>query len=174
MKHAIFMLLGVLVLSLVSCGAPRQGSPPTGPGSGGDLSLLFKYGVGAKNVLDTAEGTFTRDMIVDPAKKVSLRLTREELHRISAKMDEIDFWSYPDVLEFETPADGVVTMVTPYTSYYFRAVRSGTVKELSWDDRYSDQTARATMLRYLFALIRGTVESKAEYKALPEPRGGYM
>jgi hypothetical protein len=174
MKHAILMFLGVLMLSVISCAAPLQRSPPTGSGSGAGLSLVFKYGVGAKNVLDTAKGTFTRDMIVDPAKKVALRLTGEELDRVSARMDEIDFWSYPDVLQFETPADGVGRMVTPFTSYYFRAERGGTVKELRWDDQYFDQTVPATRLRDLIALIRGIIESKEEYKALPEPRGGYM
>ena len=155
MKNSILMLLGVLMLTLVSCAivACRRHRQP-GSASGAGLSLVFKYGVGAKNVLDTAKGTFTKDMIVDPARKVALRLTAEELDRISAKMDEIDFWSYPDVLRFETPADGVVTMVTPYTSYYFRAERGGTVKELRWDDQNVDQAVPATRLRGLIALIR--------------------
>ena len=142
MKHSILMLLGVLMLSVISCVAPLPPATPTGSGSGSGLSLVFKYGVGAKNVLDTAKGTFTKDMIVDPAKKVALRLTAEELDRISAKMDEIDFWSYPDVLRFETPADGVVTMVTPYTSYYFRAERGGTVKSCAGTTRIAIKRSR--------------------------------
>jgi hypothetical protein len=140
------------------------------------FSLVFEYGVGGsptKNVLDTSRGTFTKDMVVDPPITVKLSLAESELVRIRTNMDEIDFWSYPDILEYEIPADGGYS-VTPYGSYYFRAKSGLTVKELGWDDEHGDQSTQAVKLRELIRLIQDIIQSSDEYKALPEPRGGYM
>jgi hypothetical protein len=173
MRRIVYSSLILLALMLISCGPSLGGTRQDTPAPE-SLTLVFKYGVGAKNVLDTARGTFTKDMIVDPSITVDLRLTREDLDRIAARMDETDFWSYPEVLEYEIPADGMIRAVTPYSSYYFRAQRAATVKELTWEDEHADQSGRATRLRELTVLIREIIESRPEYKALPEPRGGYM
>ncbi len=61
------------------------------------FNLIFKYGVDAKNILNTFEGTYTKDMIPDPPIATKLSLTREELDTIYKKMVDIDFFSYPDV-----------------------------------------------------------------------------
>jgi hypothetical protein len=121
-------------------------------------------------VLDTGKGMFTKDMVVAPSNTIRLNLTREELDRVRAKMDEIDLWNYPDVLEPEAPAYSV----TPYASYYFTVKKAGAVKELRWEDAYGDRGLAATRLRELTVLIREIIESKPEYKALPPPSGGYM
>ena len=123
-----------------------------------------------KSVLDTARGTFTKDMVVDPPITVDLELSGEALARIEDKMDEIDFWSYPDILERESPQYSV----TPYATYYFKVQRGTEVKELRWDDDCGDRGDRAVKLEELITLIREIIESTDEYKALPEPRGGYM
>ena len=130
---------------------------------------------GAKNVLDTAHGTFKRDMVTAPSVTTKLQLTEEEdLTGIRDKMDKIDFWDYPDVLEYEPRADGLTVMVTPYTSYYFKATMGKVVKEVTWENEYLDESPRAVALKELAQLIQQIIESTPEYKALPQPRGGYM
>jgi hypothetical protein len=173
LRKAPILLVGMLALVFMSCGPAIEGAPQGNPEG---FSLGFEYGVGGsptKNVLDTARGTFTKDMIVDPPNTVKLSLGENALIRIRAKMDEIDFWSYPDILEYEIPPDGGYS-VTPYGSYYFRAKRGSTVKELRWDDEHGDQSDRAGKLRELIRLIQVIIESTDEYESLPEPRGGYM
>ena len=175
MRRLVLPIFGLLALLLSSCGSPVEGSPQQGSTSG--FNLVFKYGVGGaptKNVLETARGTFTRDMILDPPVTVKLKLSEDDLKRIRDKMDEIHFWDYPDVLGYEPPPGGLTRMVTPYPSYYFRAERGGVVKELRWDDQHADESERAVKLRDLTVLIREIVESKPGYEELPEPRGGYM
>lgn len=173
MRRVPILLVGVLALVFMSCRPAIEGAPQD---NAEGFSLVFEYGVGGsptKNVLDMSRGTFTKDMVVDPPITVKLNLGENELVRIRAKMDEIDFWSYPDVLEYEMPPEGGYS-VTPYGSYYFRAKRGLNVKELRWDDEHGDQSARAVKLRELIRLVREIIEFTDEYKALPEPRGGYM
>ena len=175
MRRVALPIFGLIALLLSSCGAPVGGSPQQGSTSG--LNLVFKYGVGGaptKNVLDTASGTFTKDMIMDPPVTVKLKLSGDDLNRIRSKMDEIGFWDYPDVFEPEPRGEGM--MVTPYSSYYFKVERDGAVKEVTWENQYLylDESLRATNLKELAQLIWGMIQATDEYKAFPEPRGGYM
>ena len=73
----------------------------TPPPSQSNFNLIFQYGVGARNELNTFEGTYTKDMIMDPPITVNLTLSKEELDIIYQKMIEINFFGYPD--EFSVP-----------------------------------------------------------------------
>ncbi len=178
LRRIAVTLAVIATLSLVSCGQAVESQSPKGS-TAESFSLVFKYGVGGaptKNVLDTARGTFTKDMIVDPPATVKLKLSEDDLDRIRSKMEEIHFWEYPEVLEPEPRADGTGMAVTPYSSYYFKVERNGAVKEVTWENQYlySDETSRAKNLKDLAQLIWGIITSTDEYKVLPEPKGGYI
>jgi hypothetical protein len=113
-------------------------------------------------------------MVMDPSITVELSLTEAELDRIYQKMAEIDFFDYPD--EFSVPVEEgeLVTIVTPYSSYYFKVEYDSAVKELRWEDEIVNPDEKAERLRELIQLIRDIIESKEEYKELPAPTSGYM
>ena len=160
------LALIVAVVGLAGCATP--------PAETSGFNLIFKYGVMAKNELNTFEGIYTKDMVMDPSITINLSLTEEELDRIYQKMVEIDFFDYPD--EFSVPVEegGLVTMVTPYSSYCFKVEYDSTVKELRWEDEIMNPNDEANKLRELIQLIRDIIESKEEYKELPAPTSGYM
>lgn len=110
-------------------------------------------------------------MVTDPPITTKLLLTSEELKSIYTKMNEINFFSYPDV--FTVPVGAEVGIITPFNSYYFKVRHGSEIKELSWDDEITNQNIDADKLRELIKYIRSIVESKMEYKKLPPPRGGY-
>lgn len=139
-----------------------------------NFNVIFKYGVGAKNILDSFQGTYTKDMILDPSITVPLSLSREEMDRIYQKMVEIDFFSYPDKFSISVPPGELTGMVTPHSSYYFKVQYSSRVKELWWEDEITNKDEKADKLRGLIKLITDIVESKDEYKKLPRPRSGYL
>lgn len=164
MKRSIIFVTAIcLLFTSIGCNPPAHDN----------FGLIFKYGVTAGNVLNTFEGTYTKDMVIDPPIRVSLSLTEEELDTIYQKMLEIDFFNYPD--EFSvTPTEGLVGIVTPHTSYYFKVIYDSKVKELWWDDEITNPDTKADKLRELIELIKGIIHSKEEYKKLPEPKGGYV
>ena len=143
------------------------------PAEVSNFNLIFKYGVTARNALNTFEGTYTKDMIMDPSITVELSLTEEELDKIYQKMLDVDFFNYPDEFSVSVSPLGLTKMVTPYSSYYFKVEYDSTVKELSWDDEIVKRDEKADRLRELIRLIRDIIESKEEYKQLPEASGGY-
>ena len=160
------MALVVAVLGMVGC------SPS--PSAQSDFNLIFKYGVGAKNELNTFEGTYTRDMISDPSITVPLSLTEEEQDRIYKKMVEIDFFDYPEEFSVSITAGERVGIVTPHSSYYFEVEYDSKIKTLWWEDNIINEDEKADKLRELIQLIKDIIESKDEYQKLPEPKSGYM
>ncbi len=168
MKTILTIIALILVVGLIlpaSCNSPDARTPPY-------FNFVFKYGVTLRNELDTFNGTYTKDMILAPSITTNLSLTSEELSQILAKMEEIDFFNYPDV--FEVPQGELTQVVTPYSKYYFKVRYGSDTKELRWDDEILNPKEQADRLRELISLIRGIIESKDEYKKLPEPKGGYL
>ena len=169
MKRRQIIIVLVLVAALL--GTAGCSAPPPSPSN---FNLIFKYGVGARNELNTFDGTYTKDMIMDPPITVNLSLSREELDRIYHKMIEINFFGYPDEFSVSIPPGQSVGMVTPYCSYYFRVEYNSKVKELWWEDNIINQDEKAEKLRELIKLIKDIIESKEEYKKLPSPSSGYL
>jgi len=138
------------------------------------FNFVFKYGVTAGNELDTFHGTFTKDMVMDPAITIELVLSAEEMDSVYQKMAEIDFFNYPDEFSVDVPEGAIKTEVAPYSTYSFRVTYGGKTKELLWHDKITNSDEKADKLKELINLIRNIVESKEEYKNLPEPGSGYL
>ena len=96
------------VLALSGCSGLGGHDPSPSPTSTGSTleGLVFAFGPGAKNVLDTTRGAFTKDMILASPITVPMTLTGEEMARIARKVDEIGFFSYPRVYKTRETAGG--------------------------------------------------------------------
>lgn len=132
-----------------------------------DFQVRLEWGVGAKNVLDTTAGTFTKDMVLDPAITIELGLTREEMSEIYQRLRDIDYWAYPTSLSNEGLA------VTPSSRYVLRVSGEGLGHYVAGDDWWVGHSLQVVAIFKLVERIRQMIEEKDEYKALPEPRGGY-
>ena len=135
-----------------------------------DFNITFRYGVGAKNVLNTFEGTYTKDMVVDPSITVNLSLTKEEKQRIYQKMNNTNFFDYPGY--FPQRKDRIVT---PSSDYRLKVEYDSKIKEVSWDDNslFEDENIEKG-LNEIKGLILEIIEVKEEYKKLPAPKGLYL
>jgi hypothetical protein len=139
-----------------------------------DFNMIFKYGVAAKNELNTFSGTYTKDMIMEPSITANMTLSQQELDIISRKMIEIDFIDYPDIFSIEVAPGEAVGQRIPYPSYFFRVEYNSQVKELFWEDKIINESEEADRLRELIRLIIDIIEAKEEYQNLPSPKGGYI
>ncbi len=137
--------------------------------------FILKYGIGA-NVLNTFDQTFTKDLICDSAVSTSLRLTSEELDTIKLEMERVQIFDYPE--NFAPPLSDHPSkderIVSPSMEYYFKIQLGNNIKEITWHDTNASETNMAKRLRALVSKIRKIIESKKEYKMLPEPRGAYQ
>ena len=166
--NLIFILFTVSVLNHCSSGVD-EGLFECNP-ENNTINFIFKYGVTSKNILNTNDCSYQKDLVQDPPVTTNLKLTTEELDSIFSKMLSIDFINYPDT--FYVIRDPAVE-ITPSIKYYY-LVESDTInKELYWNDSVADADTLADKLRYLNNYIIEIIESKKEYKELPEPSGGY-
>jgi hypothetical protein len=170
MKKAwlIIAVLTLIAMLPAMTGCDKQTTEKSG------FNLIFKYGVTAKNELDTFKETYTKDMIADPSITIKLPLSEEEMNRIYQKMVEIDFFSYPEAFKVTVPAGELTSMVTPFSSYHFTVEYNSQIKKLSWADDVTNSDEKAAKLRELIKLIKSIIESREEYKKLPEPKSGYL
>lgn len=168
MKKSIMVFATALIclLAFTSC-RPYQ---PVDP----DFNFIFKYGVMAKNELNTFTGRYTKDMVLAHSITTRLTLTKDELDQIHQKMIDFDFFNYPDTFKVGPRADGMISIVTPYDSYYFKVQVGNETKELTWEDEIKNPDPKADKLRELIKLITSIIQSKPAYNALPQPRSGYQ
>ena len=169
--NKVFLLAVVLALVSCFCGINGCNESKTEVSS---FNLVFKYGITARNILDTFEGTYTRDMVTDPPVTIELSLSEREKEDIYKKMVECEFLNYPDEFSVSVPPGELTGLVTPYNSYYFKVEYNSRIKELRWDDEITNQDEKADRLRDLVIFIRNIIESKEEYKELPEPTSAYL
>jgi hypothetical protein len=160
----ITFVLGVVVLH----GAYRT------PCAESDFNLLLRYGVGAKNELNTLKGTYTKDMVNRPSITTRLCLTREELDAIYLKALEIDLYNFPRRV-YSPPEGGVIGEQTPYSTYYLEVRNGTTIKIMKWSDRFTTTKGyeKYDDIMELVHTIIEIIHSHPEYKKLPEPTAGY-
>lgn len=166
------------LLALSGCAGSSRDDKSASPSASRPVirSLVFAFGpAGAKNVLDTGRGTFTKDMLLGSPLTVPFRLTDDEMARIARKMEEIDFFSYPSAFEPETPSGNhPFPPVGMEPTYRFEVRTDSGTKAVEWTVEWLPSGGRARDLLDLATLIRTIITSKPEYKALPEPEGGYV
>ena len=164
-KNTLLPFICVLLVS--AC------SNNTGPAEKREFDLSFRYGVLARNELNTFNNSITKDLVLDGTVTMPLVLKPSDLARVESKMQSIDFYSYPDTFMVKIVTGGAIGF-SPANTYELNVFSHGRRKSLYWSDCIVTADSQAVKLRELIALIREIVESTPEYKQLPPARGGYI
>lgn len=132
-----------------------------------DFEFVLRYGVMARNVLDTAGGTFTHDMVTDPSVTTDLTLTTEEMAEVYRRLRDIDFWAYPAA---QPPEVGL----EPSSRFELAVRGAGLAHAVVANDIQYASSLRGVALWKLVERVQEMIVAKDAYQALPEPRGGYL
>lgn len=133
-----------------------------------DFEIVLKYGVRTRNILDTREGTFTKDLILDPPVTVKLTLTERELDTIWHLIQENGFYT------LEEQSWARAKSISPEYNYTLFVHAEGySDKEVTMTDLYSNYPPNEEAFFNITKKIVSIIENKPAYKALPKPRGGY-
>ncbi len=138
------------------------------------FNIQFKYGVGARNELNTFTNYYTKDLIADGTTSITLVLGVDEFRAIEAKLYNADFFSYPDT--FRVASSDTIQFRAPYMTYYFRVQSGAHYKTLYWEDsiipRYSYPLR--DNLKEITQFIIDLLSRKPEIANLPPAKGGYL
>lgn len=161
-----FLMTMLIFITLGGCASSSSKTPK-------NFAFEFRYGVDAKNVLDTFNNKYTRDMVLDKNVTIDFKLTKLQLAQIYTKIIEIDFFDYPDNF---APKYGIFfeRKISPYSTYYLKVKAGKISKVFRWEDEQYSQKIEAKKVRELLKLIIQMVEESPEYKKLPPPRGAYL
>jgi len=159
----LFSLSMLSLFVLDSCSSLSNN--PTDPQS---LQIKFQYGF--RNELNTAEGTYQKDLVMDGIIKVPFWLTTNEQKTILEKMSAIQFFSFPDTLH---RAPGLLIEPDPSPDF-LRLKYQGEEKSVIWYYPLDSRSEYSQPLSELTELIKQIIESKPEYKKLPPAQGGYL
>jgi len=132
------------------------------------VNILFRFGVEARNELDTFNGTFTKDLVIDGTITRRLTLSEGELKQIEQKLVDINFFDLPESFPPHTNR-----FVTPEDDYYLSVQKGTTVKTVSWNTNSMMDSITEQKLQELTALIQSMIESNPEYRMLPPANGAY-
>ena len=158
----------LLLLALLSLSCSDSGLSPESR----DFNLKLRYGIAARNELNTFQNTYKKDLILDGTVTAPFVLSDAELEQIKHEMIEIDFFSYPETFTV-VRTDTIVVFIEPHSTYDFEVKYNSSLKRLHWDDGIITNDQRAARLRELIRFIQSIIEAKPEYRQLPPARGGY-
>ena len=163
----IFCILTILAISLAVVRSPILGNLVFPyDSSKNPINIDFRFGVTARNELNTFDGTFTKDLIYDGTIKTRLILTQQELTQIKTKLLDIGFFDYPS--SFQSQSN-----VSPRDDYHLKVQIGSVIKEVSWySDSDLDSKTKAD-LDQLYQLLYNMIVQKLEYKLLQPASGGY-
>jgi hypothetical protein len=149
--------------------------PPTMPEN---FAFTAAYGVRANNIINTFDGTFTKDVIDPPQPNpmTALRLTPEEMASLYHDLVDIGILDYPS--DFRPDAEqeaksGIHHWVDPHNTYWLRVRAAACDKYVLWEDISGSVALKAKALRAWFNKLEQMIEVKPEYKAMPPIQGGY-
>jgi hypothetical protein len=146
----------------------REASVPDEPGPS-EFAFRLAYGVGAKNVLDTRAGTFTKDLVTAGTATAKLQPTPEVLDGFRARILTMDITKYPPSFDYDR-----TVMTTPYMTYQLWVWLHGTEYRVCLETEYRTADSRAAVLLEFVKEVRQWVESTQAYRSLPAAVGGYL
>jgi predicted small lipoprotein YifL len=166
MKAKFLILLAIMqLLLLCSCGKKEYIYPD-------DFNFRLNFEVDGKNQIDTYNGTFTKDLIIDGTKTIDFIVPENIKKEIFNKMTEIGIMSFPDTLNLDD------LYISPSCDYDLHITVNGTVKAVVWTDgfypyRYEDLPEKNKEFLGLVKYISDYIYGTDEYKQMPEANGGY-
>jgi hypothetical protein len=142
-----------------------------------DFDFVLKYGVAAGNIINTFEGTYTKDMVVEPDTTIDFLLSPEEMAKIRKMMVEVNVFDYPN--HFDPPMSdsgesrfGRMTM--PYPTYELKIRMGDREHEIIWHDSRESSARKALRLRKMILQILKIIHSKEKIENLPPAKGAYL
>lgn len=161
------ILLFIFAFFLSGCGLNNDTKDVMPDEMPSDFGFSVKFGVGKKNEIDTFEGKITKDLVDDGTTTINLPLTIEEKAKIYEKMKTINIISMKDLVP------KTECMTKPYSEDEWKITINGETITTSISGAYCEKAIDENKLIDIRNYIRNIVQSKGEYKKLPEATGGY-
>ena len=165
-KIQIPIICLAIILTMVGCSSTTDTEKTAHDEQFVEVQLQY----GFVDELNTFEGTFTKDLVMDGSITVEFWLSNEDQESIKELVDQLSFFSLPNYI----PAESGV-MVEPNPSPDSLRIRLGSIdKTVVWFYPLDMENTDSKNLIELSNYIMFIVQKSDIYKALPEARGGRL
>jgi hypothetical protein len=165
MKTRLAISCAALSLQMLNTGCDLGNTPQHDPQ---DVRIQFQYGF--RNMVDTFNGTLTKDLALDGTISTSFWLTKTEQKVLMAELQQEDFFHLPDTL-LSTPGVSIYPDPSPD---FLRVAANGEDKTVVWFHPVDVTDPHGQTIQRLSEAVRAIIEATSEYKELPAARGGYI
>ncbi|MDG5786185.1 hypothetical protein QA612_01690 [Evansella sp. AB-P1] len=159
------LIIITFIILIAACSTSEEGEklPKEMPE---DFDFVLKYGYEARNIINTYENTYTKNMIMDEDITIGMSLSNEEREWIYEKMVNADILNSAENASEIQCAD-------PHEKNELTLTLDGEAYEREWITSYCQSRPDNKLKKLTEAIHREMIMMKEEYKELPEPTGAY-
>ncbi len=132
-----------------------------------DFNFVLNYGYEARDIINTYENTYTKNMISSDDITVEMIFSGEEMQTIYEKMKEADILNAAEKATKSQCAD-------PHEKNKLKITVNGEIYQREWITSYCDKAPDNKLKNFVEFVHRKIIMIKEEYNELPEPSGGYV
>jgi len=165
MKSAYVLLSLFACMQLSFAGCDLGNTPQHDPQ---DVRIQFQHGF--RNMVDTFNGTLTKDLALDGTISIPFWLTKAEQEALMTELQQEHFFNLPDTL-YAIP--GMTVSPDPGPGF-LRVTVDGVDKSVVWFHPVDVTQPDGQTIQRVSGAVRALIEATSEYKELPAARGGYI
>jgi hypothetical protein len=138
-----------------------------------DFAIHFEFGLCWRDVVDTQNDEYVRDLIIDGATRtVRLGLSDSQRRQLARWVDESRFFELPEELDASTEKDGLITERFPSEKFVMTIQRSGVRRQVRFDDNGDSKSDAVVRVRTLAHRLTRLFTQLPQVKKLPKPPVG--
>lgn len=139
------------------------------------FDIYYSFGVGEKNILDTKNNLYVKDMVCNSSKEYDLQLAESEKTEIYNSILENDLFNIKE--EFTENCDWKVICqeVTPLSTATLKITVDDKIKTIKWSANYIDKDdPELKKFQNVVKSIRDIISQKEKDMNIEQPKCGYI
>ena len=174
MKQKITLgLLALLIITIIFIsGCTQKIQIPSEPTS--QFDIYYSFGVGEKNILDTKNNLYVKDMVCDPSKEYDFKLTDSEKTEIHNSILQNDLFNIKDEFTKNCGLSGCQE-VTPLSTATLKITVDDKTKIIKWSANYIfKDDPELQKFQNVVRVIQDIISQKEEEMNIEQPTCGYI
>lgn len=139
-----------------------------------DFSLVYSFGIGGKNVLDSAQSHFLADMMCDPPIEITINLSDTEKQTIWRSVVQNDFFSFGNFTQ-NCDESGQCLSISPEEFTTLSVTGNGKTHTVQHRGSYLyNDNENYLKFEEITEIINDILHSRENFENLPSPRCAYQ
>jgi hypothetical protein len=168
----------ILMTALAGCNSESTDPESTTLGQmPSDFNFALDYGIGGKNNVDTYNGTFTKDLVINGTETIQFVIPADKMQEIYTAFMEYKIPDLPDNINAHVSIEEEMLHIIPANNYAFSYTCNNETRTIICDDGGPWNTSGPSELRDRLVdfvdFVREYIHGTEEYQNMSPSEGGY-